>query len=458
MFDTGEKWRPISIPGLLAERDPSGSPAQRFCQREPSGPPSCEPTDGMEEFRQLVADSSSLGSSTDLDIAGNSLSEYRAPEPDAECQAEETLDCGNDPSSAIYYRVTLSNQRYYIDYWWFFRFNHFQGFSATCAVPSKLCDEHEGDWEGVTLVTPPNDDQSLDYAVYAAHKGLFRYPADQLRLQDGLRPEVFVAYGSHASYPQPCPSFCSQPIAIAGLVDTPETNTDGQSPWERNDDSCPANAPGSCLLALPAPETDPQAWTAWPGLWGATCGERCGHPSNPQSPASPGQQSRFQAPWCSTVNGVLTCDGVAQGCSDWLGPLVAALACDPQALGSGLTTPKSLPTGDLRLTVARPGPTSRDTSSATTRGIVQDLGPPLKPGSQLTVSGAGRGTQLLVRARKSEQLLEARFDPFSTEHQGETFLVRISARHGRPLARGLRPGGAVVEPVEQRRLQLSDAG
>ena len=37
----------------------------------------------------------------------------------------------------------------------------------------------------VTVVTPPNDEDHVDYVVYAAHKGTFRYSASQLRFAPG---------------------------------------------------------------------------------------------------------------------------------------------------------------------------------------------------------------------------------------------------------------------------------
>src|SRR5207237_9261559 len=101
---------------------------------------------------------------------------------------------------------------------------------TTFARENGICDEHEGDWEGVTAVTSPGDDTQLDYVVYAAHKGTFRYAASELHLESGTtRPYVYVARGSHASYPKPCSKSCSQPIALAaqGLVTLPESSFDG---------------------------------------------------------------------------------------------------------------------------------------------------------------------------------------------------------------------------------------
>ena len=449
-FDSREHWRPISLSGLLSEHDAEGEPAHRFCERLPDTPkPRCERVGNTGDFLADAATASSLGTATYLDIAGTNLRDYQAPERSAACRKAKLWDCDDSPESVIYYRVTQSNRRFYIDYWWFLRFNHFRGFSTTCRVAStKACDEHEGDWEGVTVVTSPGDESHLDYVAYAAHTGVFRYPAGSLKSR--VHPDVFIADGSHAAYPIACPSGCSQPIILAGLLKTPETHVDGSMPWERNDEDCEPNASHSCLRALAAPETDPASWTAWPGLWGATCGERCSYKNDPQSPSSPGMQSRFQAPWCSSKDGVVTCDGVAQGCSDWLGPLVVAVACDPHRLGSALRRNEKLPPSQLKLTVSG----SRQIS-ATTPGIVQALGPqPLAPGDGVTVSGAGPDTQLLVRAQQGQELLEARFDPFGPTSHNTTVAIKIRPGRRQPIIRATAGPGLRIAAIEQRRVHV----
>jgi hypothetical protein len=436
MFDSAERWHPLALNGFFAEG------TQRFCERVRDRTTACEPLSSLDDFATRAAEAGTFGRSTYVDIAGKGgFKEYRDG-PGAE---------------AIYYRVSQSNRRFYIDYWFFYRFNHFKGFDKTCStrVRSPTCDEHEGDWEGVTLVTKPGSEDELDYAAYAAHKGVFRYPADQLDMSMG-RPAVFVAFGSHASYPVACAKKCVQPIAIEGLIDTPETSTDGRRPWARNDDACDARPgnPDSCLQPLPRPEFDNRPWTAWPGLWGATCGDRCGIANSPNAPASPGLQSRFQAPWCSSQGGIVSCDGVVQGCSDWLGPVVVALACDPRLLGQGLRVPEELAAGRLSLTVS-----SLDKVSATRPGIVQVIdGQPLRPGSVVKLGNGRPETQVLIRAQDGRTVLEARFDPIPAQASGakpltaaeRTFEVRIGEG---PTAVGAR-AGEEVGPVEERRVRL----
>lgn len=451
-FDSDERWRPLSIAGLLAERAPDGRPLHEFCIRSPEGEDECKPVGDVAQLDGLIAENGAVGSSTYLDIHGNgNADEYIAPDRSAACERSGLYDCGEGPGSAIYYHVVSSNERFYIDYWWFLRFNHF-GLTSCSTGSSGICDEHEGDWEGVTLVTAPGSEDRLDYVVYAAHKGTFRYPAQQLEEEDG-RPVVYVADGSHASYPQACSAaiVCSQPNKIEG-VSLPETSVNGRRSWARNGEACPPGARGSCLLPLPDAEPGQAVWTTWAGLWGETCGKRCNAP-HPQSPASPGLQTRFQQPWCSSQEGATTCDSVAPGCNDWLGPQVAVLACNPSAIAAGLRTPEELPSGGLTLSVARAGRKRR--VSATTRGVVQALGPPLLPGSTVTISDAGSSTQVLLRARRGDVLLEARFEPFETSAAGRVLKVEVGrGPHGLVL-RATRENGARVEPVEQQRARLA---
>lgn len=449
MFDSGEPWRPQSIESLLGERLEDGRPAQRFCTRS-GGSTDCRRVADLRQFENRIARAGALGNSTYLDIAGkDDYRAYRAPSRSALCARKGLLDCDDTKGSAIYYHVIWSNRRYYIDYWWFLRYNHFA--LTDCHGSFEGCDEHEGDWEGVTLVTAPEDRSRLDYVVYATHKSTFRYPAAQLDRQAG-RPMVFVADGSHASYPLPCSGACRQPITFHGLVYLPEEPTDGKRPWARNAEACPAGVRGSCLLPLPAGRPGRTAWTTWPGLWGETCGERCARKA-PQSPASPGLQTRYQTPWCSTQSGTVTCDTAAPGCSDWLGPLVSVLACNPAAVTGGLRAPEDLGIGDLRLVVK----SGRDATpfEPTVRGIVQALGKPLKAGAVAIVRNVGPSTQVLVRAEAGGYLVETHFEP----PPGDAAAVfRVEARtDGQPVVRGAERG-APVPPVEVRRTRLAPAG
>jgi hypothetical protein len=273
-------------------------------------------------------------------------------------------------------------------------------------IASGACDQHEGDWEGVTVVTPPDRTDALDYVVYAAHRGTFRYSASKLMLK-GTRPKVFLARGSHAAYPEPCDKRdCSQPAALAaeGLIKLPEGRFDGGAPWERNGEDCHDDVPTSCLLSLPRSDEDPHSWTVWAGQWGAGCQKPCDGRIVVGSPRSPGVQQRYQTPWCSLQGSAQTCDGKALGCSDWLGPLVAVVACNPALLAKAFASSSEPDAGNLTLSVA-----GRDTGSESSPGVVQSLGEPLSPGNTVTVTGGTAATQVLVRAQRDGRIIEARF-------------------------------------------------
>lgn len=440
-FDTAEHWRPLSITSLLAEQK-GGQAAHRFCKRT-SAQPSCTPIASEAAFTQQIGRDGALGVPTYIDLAGKRLEHYRGPG-----QCNPLFDCGNGPGSAIYYHVTQSNDRFYIDYWWFFRFNNFYRThpNSICRNQSArrngVCDEHEGDWEGITVVTPPDDGERLDYVVYAAHKATFRYAAAGLKLR-GTRPEVFIARGSHASYPTACAHGCKQPIAFQGLFNLPESDINGGTGWERNADRCKPNARGSCLLDLLRPDRGPQAWTIWPGLWGAGCEAVCRGKQGPSSPRSPGLQARYQTPWCSSQGGVFTCDSRALRCTDWLGPLVAVVACDPQVLAAGLRNPAAPDAGSLTLSVKH-----RRTSKETTPGVVQALGDPLAPGDVATVTGGRSQTQLLVRAQSGRFVVEARFDKLGLDlHHRAVIRVGEGAEGPSIIAAGR-------QPVERRIIEI----
>jgi hypothetical protein len=434
-FDSHELWRPLNVEYLFDEG------TQRFCTREAHRPSRCQPIHNTAEFSGLTANGHG-GATTYVDIAGNKVSEYHGPK---ECRP--LLDCDRGERSAIYYHVTESNNRFYIDYWWFLRFNHFSrslpGLSCRAEITREqsVCDEHEGDWEGVTVVTRPGYDEHIDYVVYAAHKGTFRYAAQngtaahaasQLTLREGTRPIVYLAQGSHAAYPVACAHSCHQPpeLAADGLIDLPEGNYDGMRSWGRNADNCAPNAKGSCLQSLTA-----QPWTTWAGQWGAGCTSACGGAVDANSPHSPGVQARYETPWCSSQNGAFTCDGRSLHCGDWLGPLVEAVACDPILLTNGLRASEKLAPGRLAIVIDG-SPTSR----ASTPGVVQALGRPLQPGSTLEVVADGPETEILVRAAQGAVIAEDRFAELAAT-VGQRLVVTVSPGADGPtvLASGHRP-------------------
>jgi hypothetical protein len=432
-FDSGEAWQPLNVDSVLDEH------TQRLCRSR--GNTDCVGVPNHLAFDTLVGQTSGLGAH--LNLNGSDVKQYHGPQT---C-APPLLDCGTGPSSAIYYHATQSYDRFYIDYWWFLRDNHLAISRRLCfssdLQKAGVCDEHEGDWEGVTVVTPPDDPNHVAYVVYAAHKGAFRYAATSLQMvgANKTRPVVYVANGSHAAYPIECHDRqCFQPVglAVGGLFDVPEGRYDGQRSWPRNaNDQCNLNGPGSCLLTL-----SEQPWTNWPGQWGDGCESACGGVSEVNSPQSPGLQSRYQTPWCSTETIGITCDGRVVTCSDWLGPLLQAVVCDPATLSKGLRSSNAIAAGQLGLIVG-----AKQIAHATTPGVVQALGRPFAPGSTFTAIADGPASQLLVRAQDHGIVVEDRFANLDAR-PGQRIQVTITAGTDRPLVRA-----NAQPPVEQRILE-----
>jgi hypothetical protein len=433
VFDSGERWRPLNVDSLLDEG------VHGFCHG--AGNTGCTRVENYVAFDRLVGQTSGLGAH--LNLAGNDVAQYHGPE---KCTTP-LLDCGTGPRSAIYYHVTRSYDRFYIDYWWFLRDNHVAISRSLCFSPdlqkAGVCDEHEGDWEGVTVVTPPDDENHVAYVVYAAHKGAFRYAATGLQMvgKDKTRPVVYLADGSHAAYPLACKKEpCFEPIALAaaGLLDIPEGRYDGRAAWARNpDDQCNPNGPGSCLISLRG-----QPWTNWPGLWGGGCERACGGTGNVNSPQSPGVQARFQTPWCSTETVGITCDGRVVTCSDWLGPFVQAAICDSGELSKGLRSSNAIAAPRLGLLVG-----GKQLTQPTTPGVVQALGAPFKPGAGFGAIADGAATEILVRAQDKGITVEDRFAHLGLS-AGQQIQVTIS--------RGMNGPTVLADhktPVEQRIIQ-----
>ena len=241
---------------------------------------------------------------------------------------------GGGDESAYYYHVVRGEDRVFVDYWWFYSRNPSPvADKVFCGpgfrTPPFTCQEHAGDWEGITVVLAQCEEVSescVDVggelwgptAVrYAQHAHLLSYSWERTleraweSLQspraealaeiwdsfvlpavedNGVRPVVFVARNSHASYPDTCfSSSCSQ--EVGGL---PEARYDGGLPWSHNDDeSC-----DGCLRPLPIGEDgEPALWNAFPGHWGSQecilAGAYC---DLSQAPRGPSFQSRYKDP------------------------------------------------------------------------------------------------------------------------------------------------------------------
>jgi hypothetical protein len=225
---------------------------------------------------------------------------------------------GGGDESALYYHVVRDGERVYVDYWWFYSRNPSPvADKVFCGpglrLPPFTCQEHVGDWEGLTVVLArctegaPDCEDVGDELLgpeevrYGQHEHIAAYDWDevlvplrsslpQLRaeaLLADVRPIAFAARNSHASYPTPCFRECTQ--QTRGL---PEARHDGRVPWANND-QC-----DRCVKPLPVtPEGEPALWNAFPGRWGA---QRCilagAYCDLSGAPRGPSFQRRYQDP------------------------------------------------------------------------------------------------------------------------------------------------------------------
>jgi hypothetical protein len=297
LFDSHEPWRPIDAGTFVAERF-GGGRTHEACDWLPAMHRSrCRPA-------ELGALSPEIGAPDYLDIHGSDENgaDFASSQRQCHTVTPPAVDCNAGRRAVIYYRRTTHEGRWYWDYWWFLRYNHYIGPFDDCNPVN--CSNHEGDWEGITVITTPSRHPEIVGAIYAAHRNRVLANASEIPISGG-RPLVFIALGTHASYPYRCVSSCQQYAKLGGTVRLPEGRHDGAVSWGGNDD-------GDCQrfeCVRPLPEVGPEndlslplagAWAGWPGLWGETCHKGCGWPLIQGSPRSPGLQIRFECPWAAT--------------------------------------------------------------------------------------------------------------------------------------------------------------
>jgi hypothetical protein len=305
-FDSRERWRPIGVAAFLTERFEGVGHHACLAGADPPCPLTAE-------LRQLGR---GPGAAAYLDVQGAPRDVTSYASPDEGCRrSPPALDCNSGPGAVIYYRRTTHEGRWYWDYWWFLRYNDYTGRINHCVV---VCGDHEGDWEGITVITTPAAEPEILGAIYAAHRDRALVDAVTLPTASG-HPLVWIASGTHASYPFDCDGGCRQ---YNGL---PEDPHDGAVPWGGNRDSeCAATG---CVRPLPEVGDPSEAslpiagsWAGWPGKWGETCHDGCPGPRHRESsPASPGTQVRFQCPWVPTRRAKPAPDGSGLSDSDPVG-------------------------------------------------------------------------------------------------------------------------------------------
>lgn len=292
LFDRDERWRPLEVSRFLAERFDDGS-GHRACASGSGSP--CPSATGVTDLRGAAI------AYLDLHGEGRDGADFGSPPSDCE-RAPPAVDCDSGPESVVYYRRTSHEGRWYWDYWWFLRYNDYTGSINRCRL---VCGDHEGDWEGVTVITTASLRPMVLGAIYATHKDRVLVDTAVLPVT-GDHVDVYVADGTHAAYPFACPHGCKQYAKLT--LNLPEDGHDGFASWTHNDDeSCAA---ALCVRPLPeaagneADDSLPRAaaWAAWRGLWGSTCHAGCrGRKSLYEaSPRSPGLQVRFRCPWAPT--------------------------------------------------------------------------------------------------------------------------------------------------------------
>lgn len=264
LFDSAERWRPLDVDRFLRE------PGIQACAGPGLAPAACVPFTGVAQLTPAVAY---------LDLRGTNPEGADATAPDlATCPKSlpSLRDCDLRSRSKIYAHVVRAGGRVAIDYWWFLRYNAWS------------IDEHEGDWEGVTVILDAAGSRVLE-VHYAAHRDVWRYDRG-VPVVVGRRVEVFVAHGDHAAYPRACFHACRQtgrPLL--------EGRYDGRAPWVGNTASgCHA----SCVRLMPTgPDgRTPASWDAWGGRWGAAYAQ--GFPP----PLTPAFQGRFRRPFASQLS------------------------------------------------------------------------------------------------------------------------------------------------------------
>jgi hypothetical protein len=292
-FDSTERWRPLEISAFLHERFADGKGHQL---PKPDGSGYLDihgQHDGGAEYFTPVA--------------GHCITAADAR------KAKSGFNCDRGAPTAMYYRRTEHDRLWFWDYWVFYRFNDYTGKINNCGI---YCDDHEGDWEGVTIVTTASLQPQVKGAIIATHQHLVATTASALEVL-GDHVAIFVATGTHASYRFPCEGGCDQ--FRTGLLDVTwpvEESHDGRQDWDGNSDADCQHI--DCVRPLPEHEPAsasnapvPIGWNAWKRGWGATCQTGCFGQLKKfkplswmaklhgPSPLAPGQQPRYRCPWAA---------------------------------------------------------------------------------------------------------------------------------------------------------------
>jgi hypothetical protein len=415
-FDVGEHWRPLNVPNFLSEIFLDGT-VHRLCYNAAGD---CIPSPHETDFAPPY---------TKLDINGNNgnASSFYSPNPVCYKQVGGQ-DCDKGPDSAIYYEPTRDPVLgwLYLDYWFFYRYND-------SPLPSG---DHEGDWEGMTVVVdptgPPNNTGGpvAAYELYAEHDGSTW--SAYLGAPGTTHSQGYVGRGTHATYPIRCSP------ELGDLCGDTEWSYDGVYGWGRNDDQ---ECGSACVIRFTA------GWVTWGGLWGINDE---GAIQGGGSPASPAGQGRFQCaqggygPGCPTppfagVPAYRAADtkrsappvsgpaGAASVCAAWEGRASAVAVCQPTILR------ETIRRGEISIRVKPnlriPGFRGRIYAA---KGITQAIGQPLRTAQQAVIKGPLQaGSEIVVRVADRHRRWLARFK-LPRLARRSTATLTIDAGTGRP--------------------------
>jgi Tol biopolymer transport system component len=457
-FDSAEKWRPLNIESFMSEEDPEneGHSYNELCTMT-----GCDELGA--EWRAEVEFSESVEGPRYLKMGQQQEGTYPYPtSPNAECHAEalvELWDCDGGPRTAIYYHVVpsatseeSSEAGYnYVDYWFFYRYNQDQ------EDPTAI-DDHEGDWEGLTVAPSVAKPGAIDFAIFAQHHNNYVYLPEMLECDEGggascgssespsgQRVWDYVAVGTHASYPE---------MDTGGVLEgctqhesaLPDGCHDGEAPWAGN---------GDAANVLPLPSAGVNGWADWPGRWGNSEGISLPFEAG-WSPPSPGLQARYKCPWkwyegdptaCpSKVNGATGTEArEASACGNWFGASIVAAVCSPSLLRKAIAKASLGHEGGLHIRLGR-----RRGRVGSRAGVAQASGAPLRPGESLVVEGRTAGdTILLVKVRAAGRLIDAAFSHLDLTYGGRGVVKALRTPRGVRLA-WIGPDGRSILPSSTR--------
>jgi hypothetical protein len=423
LLDSTEHYRPITVESLLGERDGSGNPVHKHCDVVPPPPPLTSPLPvcyavgsvddlvapprNQDASRSFLSIWTPNGDPSDENPYSGDATDFRSPT----CASDSLLrDCGDTPGIYYHYGQSVHGYRF-IDYWIFYRYNPFPN---PFPIPD---DNHEGDWEGLTVELDPSPNPPAVTGIVLDQHGhlAWRLPSAFVWCEDGAASQancdtapvspsgvahagVFVAEGSHASYENSCTQECFNPV---GDNIVHEHRHDGQAGWVDNSSSSCADdsARGGCVAGL-------GAWAAWTGCWGGsgTCSDDIiPYGTSPRGPAARqgGRYGCTEVGWaCSeTPEGGPVPFSLHKGtkarsqrvtsparlsleekCSSWTDSELAASACSPTDLRLANERHQLSKPGQFALLIS-------GRRTATAPGLVQVVGSPLRVGESIRLRG-----------------------------------------------------------------------